>query len=119
MACILVVEDERNIRFLVTSILRARGYAVAEATDGAEALARLLGLPAIDAVLTDVRMPGMSGIELTETLRAQAYALPIIVMSAYVDDGQTVLEAGADYFLPKPFTHRKLIETVQQFVMNA
>ncbi len=105
---ILVVEDEASVRSMLTLALRPLGYAVHLAVDGLDAAEQLEGGLRVDLVLMDIRMPRLGGVELVRRLRAQpAFAsLPIIAMSAYSDalQEQEVRDAGADVFLPKPFT---------------
>src|SRR5262249_22368101 len=69
LANILVVDDDRNIRRMLATALEAAGYIVVEASDGAQALARLGGASAIDLVVTDVRMENMDGIRLLEQIK--------------------------------------------------
>jgi two-component system NtrC family response regulator/two-component system response regulator HydG len=102
-ARILVVDDERNARAALCTLLAEEGYQVFEAGDGEEALARI-GELAPDAVLADVRMPRMDGITLLEKARAQGSDAVFIVMTAYaaVETAVTAMRAGAENFLTKP-----------------
>lgn len=88
---ILVVEDERPIRLLLDKGLSSVGYAIHTAAGGREALAAFQAAP-FDLVITDVVMPGMTGWELVNELRALDIAVPIIVFSAY---GRTLEEEAA------------------------
>jgi CheY-like chemotaxis protein len=105
---ILVVEDEASVRAMLSLALRSAGYAVHLAVDGLDAAEQLEGGLSVDLVLMDVRMPRLGGVELLARLRVQPGfgALPVIAMSAYSDalQEQEVLTAGANFFLPKPFT---------------
>jgi CheY-like chemotaxis protein len=104
---VLVVEDERNIRLLVMTILRKEGYEVFEADNGVKALLILEKSPTFDLVVTDIMMPEMDGIEMTEKVREQYPDLPIIVMCASPDPANKALAKGANYYLSKPFSYSK------------
>lgn len=114
---ILLVEDEAMVRTLARHVLESHGYVVLEARDGAEALRLGAEHPdALDLVLTDVSMPGMSGRALAEQLRATRPDLRVLFMSGYTDDAiahHGVLEAGVP-FVQKPFTARSLAEKVRE-----
>ena len=113
---VVVVEDEPHVRRLAVLGLRAHGYRVIEAADGAEAL-RVAGRigPAIDLIVTDVMMPGMSGPELLERLSAIAPQARAVLMSGHAES--TVLSGEPDRhtaFLPKPFTPERLARKVRE-----
>lgn len=111
MACVLVVEDERNIRLLLTTIMRQLGHDVMEAANGHDALAALnKGLP--DILLTDLRMPGMGGVQLIEVVSSHFPRLPIVVVSAFNDQIEKALQTGARHYLVKPFAKRQLVDMV-------
>lgn len=105
---VLVVEDEASVRAMLALALRSAGFQVHLAVDGQDAAEQLAAGLQVDVLLMDVRMPRMGGVELLHHLRAQSAfaALPVIAMSAYSDElqEQEVRAAGADAFLPKPFT---------------
>jgi len=114
---ILLVEDEEGVRELARDILRANGYTVIEARNGAEGL--LLGerhQGPLDLLLTDVVMPRMSGRELAERIAPLRPDLSVLYMSGYTDDAvirHGVL--GADTaFLQKPFTPAALVQRVRE-----
>jgi signal transduction histidine kinase/CheY-like chemotaxis protein len=114
---ILLVEDEEGVRELARDILRASGYTVLEARNGAEALLlceRHQG--PLDMLLTDVVMPRMSGRELAERLAPLRPELSVLYMSGYTDDAvirHGVLAAGTA-FLQKPFTPAALVQRVRE-----
>ena len=100
---ILVVDDEANARNALAEILREEGYGVETAADGFKGLARFREfLP--DLVLTDLKMPGMDGVELLGKLREIEPTMPVIVMTAYgaVDTAVRAMRAGAIEYLTKP-----------------
>jgi signal transduction histidine kinase/ActR/RegA family two-component response regulator len=104
---ILVVEDDEKVRRVVVRILQEHGYAYLEAADGAEAIALLEnGAPPVDLVITDLVMPGMSGIELAERIAQHWPGSGILFMSGYTDRAAAdhgFLKKGCTY-LQKPFT---------------
>jgi CheY-like chemotaxis protein len=112
---ILVVEDDPSMRMLLAVTLRESGYEVVQAGDGAEALAAAQGSGPIDAVLTDVVMPQMSGPELITHLRRTRPDLPAVCMSGYAEP---VVNPGniADgvRFIGKPFTMVQLLAAVRE-----
>jgi CheY-like chemotaxis protein len=117
MACILVVEDERNIRQLFTTILQQQGHEVIEAADGHAALAALKQrLP--DLLLTDLRMSGMSGVQLVAEVTRRFPKLPIVVVSAFNDQIELALQTGAKVYLVKPFAKRQLVEVVNKLLQQ-
>lgn len=103
MSRILVVDDEAPILRALTANLRARGYKTAAASNGEEAL-RLAAAHPPDAVILDLGLPGMSGLEVIEGLRGWS-SVPIIILSARGAERDKVaaLDAGADDYLTKPF----------------
>jgi two-component system cell cycle sensor histidine kinase/response regulator CckA len=113
---ILVVEDDKNLRELVARVLSSLGYTVFVAASGVEALA-VASTPhtPIDAVLTDVVMPGMNGRELVEKLVELRPEIGILLMSGYTDDDvlrRGVLQ-GERAFIQKPFTGDQLARKVR------
>ncbi|WP_064749104.1 nitrogen regulation protein NR(I) [Lysobacter antibioticus] len=104
-ARIWVVDDDRSVRFVLATALRAAGYRVDEFENAADALDALDARGAPELLFTDVRMPGDGGLVLLEKLKARAPALPVVVMSAYTDVASTAgaFRGGAQEFLSKPF----------------
>jgi two-component system, cell cycle sensor histidine kinase and response regulator CckA len=113
---ILVVEDEEAVRRLVGRILRGRGYEVVEARSGADALARLDAIGGrVDLLLTDVRMPGMSGRELALNVQMLHPGIKTLYMSGYAE--QALAEdsiRGLDSWIQKPFSAETLLTLVQR-----
>jgi two-component system response regulator MprA len=107
---VLVVDDDRAVRESLRRSLEFNGYRVSLASDGAEALASIAGhLP--DALVIDVMMPRLDGIETTRALRTAGNDLPILVLTARDSVGDRVegLDAGADDYLTKPFALEELL----------
>ncbi len=114
---ILVVDDFPAVRRLLTSILQDMGYRAVEAEDGFDALNRLSVEP-FDLVLTDVRMPGLDGIELVRAVRQIAPKASIVVMTgangfASNGTGDLAPEVHIDALCLKPFRTAELIDTVR------
>jgi two-component system, OmpR family, response regulator MprA len=107
---VLVVDDDRAVRESLRRSLEFNGYAVSLAGDGAEALASIAGQPP-DALVIDVMMPRLDGIETTRALRSAGNDLPILVLTARDSVGDRVegLDAGADDYLTKPFALEELL----------
>ena len=101
---VLVVDDERSMRDSLQVVLSSYGYTVVEAGTGEEALA-LTNTAQFDAVLLDIIMPGIDGIEVCRTMRKAHPRLPIVMLSVKEDQDCKVVafEAGADDFIAKPF----------------
>ena len=118
---LLVVDDEEFVLESAQQTLEAVGYEVVTALDAAAGLRRVEKEgDAIDGVVTDLRMPGMGGLELIRTLHAQHPDLPIVAASG-VADGCTeeALDAGAQAFLAKPFTAEKLEGALAEALRDA
>lgn len=107
---ILVAEDDEAVRTAVRRALTLAGYDVETASDGDEALASLAGR-APDAVLLDVMMPGVDGIEVCRRLRAAGDTTPVLMLTARdaVGDRVAGLDAGADDYMVKPFALQELL----------
>lgn len=109
-ATVLVVEDDRAVRESLDRALRLSGYEVTLASDGFQALdAAAEHEP--DAILLDLMMPGIDGLEVCRRLRASGNHTPILVLTARdaVADRVAGLDAGADDYLPKPFALEELL----------
>lgn len=110
---ILVVDDEEAFRAGLELNLRKEGYQVAAVASAAEAL-DLISRTSVDLIITDIRMPGMDGVELMKQIKIQA-GLPVILMTGFSELIETLQGhlGGADAFLAKPFQRDNLIETVE------
>ena len=107
---ILVVDDDQSVRESLRRSLEFNGYDVSLSADGAEALASI-GQSTPDALVIDVMMPRLDGLETTRALRAAGNDLPILVLTARDSVGDRVegLDAGADDYLTKPFALEELL----------
>ena len=112
---ILVVDDERAVRESLRRALELEGYEIDLAADGREALEKLEHDGQTDAVVLDVLMPGMDGLEVSRTLRRQGSKVPILMLTArtQVEDRVEGLDAGADDYLTKPFALEELLARVR------
>ncbi|HET9719918.1 MAG TPA: response regulator transcription factor [Solirubrobacteraceae bacterium] len=109
MTQILVVDDEPAVRRALERALRLDSYDVELAADGREALDRLAERP-VDAVILDVMMPGLDGLEVCRRIRSAGDRTPILMLTARdaIDDRVKGLDVGADDYLVKPFALREL-----------
>ena len=120
---ILFVEDESLSRRAFAQILRSKGYQVAEAQNGVEALevlntgTEVLTKKAFDLVITDLVLPGLHGVNLIHQIRARWPNMPILVTSGYLSDGpgKVILEGFAE-FIQKPVDPAALIAAVQRLL---
>ena len=110
---ILIVDDHREIRDLVSRALTKEGFRVSTAADG-RAMRKVLADRRIDLVLLDLMLPGEDGLSLCRAIRAESN-LPIVMLTAKGDEVDRVigLEMGADDYLPKPFGSRELIARIR------
>nr|HEX4318836.1 response regulator [Kofleriaceae bacterium] len=123
MTRILLVEDDREMRVLLARHLRRNGYEVIEAWDGIAALARLgdaicaCGRSGFDVMVSDVRMPGHSGLELLHELRRCDWAMPVVLITAFATNAMhdEAKKLGA-HMLDKPFEFEALTTTLEQLV---
>ncbi len=114
---LLVVEDDAGLRANLAELLRDCGFEVIVAEDGARAL-EILGEAGVDLVLTDYRMPGLTGLRLVEEVKRQHPRIPCILMSAF-GDGVTRVEGvrhGAAGYLEKPFEAAEMVGLVEMLL---
>lgn len=114
---VLIVDDERSIRLSLRTILTGLGFMIVEAARGEEALA-LIRTAQFDAVLLDINMPGMGGVEVCRMMRKKSARLPIIMLTVQGSEDRKVeaLDAGADDYITKPFQLRELIARLRAAV---
>ncbi|MDT0180055.1 response regulator transcription factor [Microbacterium sp. ARD31] len=114
MTKILIIEDESRIASFVSRGLEAAGYETQTVEDGGEGLAAALHGDA-DLVLLDVGLPTMDGFEVLRALRAERNTIPVIMLTARSSTRDTVdgLDAGANDYVPKPFTFDELLARVR------
>ena len=117
MESILIVDDEKNYLLVLRAVLEEEGYEVLTALGGTEAL-EAQETSDLDLVVTDMKMPGMDGIELLERIKARDPDLPVIMMTAHgtVDKAVEAMQKGAYSYLLKPFDNERLIIYVKKAV---
>ena len=117
---VLIVDDEAAVRESLRHALELEGYAVELAADGGRALAQI-ETAAPDAVVLDVLMPGVSGLDVARRLRNNGNRVPILMLTARaaVDDRVEGLDAGADDYLVKPFALDELLARLRALLRRA
>jgi FixJ family two-component response regulator len=119
LAMVAVVDDDASIRAATDSLLRSRGYLV-RTFESAEALLQSKELDGTACVITDVRMPGMDGIELQAILRARR-STPFVFITAFPEERvrEQAMSGGAAGFLSKPYDARALLKCVETALREA
>jgi len=116
---VLVVDDERLIRQIISIILKSAGYKVIEAVSGDDALSKMTDRD-FGLVITDLRLPGMDGIEFIKQLRSEsAYAsVPVIMLTSEFSDfkKREAEIAGVSDWIVKPFIRQQLLQSVRKFM---
>ena len=122
MPRIMIVDDVASIRQIVTKVFQDVGYQVTEAAKGEEAL-DLAKIKRVHLVITDIEMPGMSGLELIKALRElKSYkTTPILILARDAGDVniKKAESLGASGFIEKPFTPERLLSVVNQVLVDA
>src|SRR5271169_2155894 len=111
---ILVIDDDEDLRDTVSLVLEKEGYRTVQAAEGRSGFEQALLLRP-DLLLVDLRLPGMTGVEICKQLRSAEVSTPIIILSAVGDeiDKVLLLEIGADDYVTKPFGARELIARIR------
>jgi CheY-like chemotaxis protein len=112
---LLVVDDEPSIRDLMQASLSIQGYEVCVAKDGFDALAQMRGAPP-DLILTDLKMPNMSGFELLSVVRRRFPQIPTIAISGEFEPVAEELGVLADAFLAKPHALKELFAKIAELL---
>ena len=121
---ILVIDDNDDIRGLLSLVLQKEGYEVLEAAGGSEALIKI-NESKPDLILLDVMMPGLSGLEVLSTIREsrekKISEVPVIMITAKstIDDIDAAIELGANSYIVKPFRPANLVEKVSEIFQAA
>lgn len=112
---LLIIDDEENMRHMLSSMLKKSGYRVYTASNGSEAL-EMVDQTLYDFILCDLKMPGMSGMEFFEAARDKLWASTVIMMSAYasIDTAVEAMKKGAYDFISKPFKLDEVLLTLRK-----
>jgi two-component system cell cycle response regulator DivK len=116
---ILVIEDQEDNRRIMNDMLSAAGFEVIEAVNGEDGVSMAeANVP--DLILMDIQLPGVDGYEATRRIKAKPdlSAIPIIAVTSYAlsGDDKKAFEAGCDAYLAKPFSPRKLLAKIREYV---
>jgi len=116
---VLVVDDDKTTRKMLSLILKSKGYDVVTAENGMDGLQKL-GLEQINLILTDMNMPYMDGIEFTKQVRANPdfSHIPIVMLTTEADEEekQRAYKAGVDDYLVKPATAEQIVESMKRII---
>ena len=117
---IMLVEDEEQVRYVMSLVLEGAGYEVTMVESGDKALELFAaglayGNPIYDLLITDVRMPEMTGVELLEHLKSLGVSIPCLAISGYANKGTVVelMRFGCNNFIDKPLSIDQLIDAVK------
>jgi DNA-binding response OmpR family regulator len=117
---ILVADDEPHIRRILATFLEASGFSVDQADDGAVALDLLRGPTPLEMALLDIMMPKYTGLEVLEILRQLPHreTIPVLILTAKGQDAdrETAFRLGANDFLTKPFSPKKLLARIHELL---
>ncbi|WP_088226368.1 response regulator [Desulfosporosinus sp. FKB] len=117
---LLIVDDNLGIRSLLNALFSSKGYTVSTATSGIEALS-LAKEQLPDLIISDIKMPGLNGLELREQLHRYNPNIRVILMSAYTDQqeiNEILHNGGIDYVMTKPFDLEELSIAVDNLLLN-
>jgi len=116
MKNVLIIDDTKNIRLLLTKCLEIEGYTVDSAADGKEGLEKILA-GQYDLIFLDIKLPEISGTEVLRRIRTAGIKTPVIVITAYptVKNAVDCTKLGAQAYLQKPFTAERLLTVLRDF----
>jgi len=119
MARIMIIEDDEEMRSLLKDFFEEEGFEIDSVSNGVDAL-RKLSKDHFDIVITDIRMPGLTGLDILPRIRRLKPEIPIIVMTAYGSDDlrRRSLERGATIYLEKPIHLSKLRRLIREMVLR-
>jgi DNA-binding response OmpR family regulator len=120
MGTILVVEDDPRILKALHRLFSSEGYEIQSATNGKQGL-EMVGSSAVEAVVLDLLLPGLSGRDVCRTIKQSSPDMPVVILSAISDvaDKVLLLELGADDYVTKPFSPRELLARVQAAIRRS
>lgn len=116
---VLVVDDERNITFVIQAMLAKAGYEVIALNDSSQSF-QAMASRSFDCVITDLYMPGVGGMEILEYCQKKHSGLPVVVITAYgtIESAVSALKLGAFDFITKPFDQMELLQVVKKAVLT-
>jgi two-component system, NtrC family, response regulator PilR len=119
MVRIMIIEDDKEMRSLLKDFLEEEGFETDSASNGVDAL-QVLSKDHFDLVITDIRMPGLTGLDILPRMRRLKPEIPIIVMTAYGSDDvrRRSLERGATIYLEKPIHLSKLRTVIREMALR-
>ncbi|BAU29249.1 response regulator receiver domain-containing protein [Aneurinibacillus soli] len=114
---ILIADDEDVLRMLITETLEIEDYELDEAQDGLEAYEKIMKHE-YDLILLDLMMPGKTGLEVCQLVRAAGKTTPIVMLTAktQAEDRENAVKAGVNYFFAKPFSPMQLLGFIQEIL---
>ncbi|WCN36983.1 response regulator transcription factor [Aneurinibacillus uraniidurans] len=114
---ILIADDEDVLRMLITETLEIEDYELDEAQDGLEAYEKIMQHE-YDLILLDLMMPGKTGLEVCQLVRAAGKTTPIVMLTAktQAEDRENAVKAGVNYFFAKPFSPMQLLGFIQEIL---
>ncbi len=117
MVRVMIIEDDEEMRSLLRDFFEEEGFETDSVDNGVDALEKLSG-DHFDLVITDIRMPGLTGLDILPTIRKLSPEIPIIVMTAYGSDDvrHRSLERGATIYLEKPIHLSRLRTVIREMV---
>ncbi len=120
MEKILVVDDERNILLVLNKFLKQEGFQVETAKSYEEAISRLAD-SGFDLIITDMRLPGRSGLDLLKWVKEKTPELPVIVITAYgsIENAVEAMKIGAANYLTKPIEHDEMLAIIRHALMHS
>src|SRR4051794_24260418 len=115
---ILVVDDEKNITFVIQAMLEKAGFEVSAFNDSSEAFRTLKSGEDFHVVVTDLYMPGPSGMEVLEYCKTHHSQIPVVIITAYgtVEAAVSALKRGAFDFITKPFDQTEILTVIEKAV---
>jgi DNA-binding response OmpR family regulator len=117
---ILIADDEPHIRRILQTVLEMAGFEVDLRRDGTDALEAARGSEHYDLILLDIMMPGATGLEMLEKIRAmdgrKSTSVVVLTAKGQDEDRQAAFSLGADDFLTKPFSPRKLLARIHEII---
>jgi len=119
---LLVVDDDIQMLAALEAALRRKGHTIETASNGIDAVSKLtVSAENFQGIVTDLKMPGLDGVELIRHIRRTNPRVPIIVLTAFgtVQVAVDAMKAGANDFLVKPFSHQALDDVLQKHVEDA